>query len=91
MLKNKKILVVLPAYNEEKGLPKVVKKMPQFVDQVLVIDNNSSDNTSKVAKELDCEVLFEKKQGKGNAFQAFLKQLKPSEFDFVVMLDSDNT
>ena len=91
MLKNKKILVMLPALNEEKGLPKVLKKMPQFVDHVLVIDNNSTDNTAEVAKELGCNVLFEKRRGKGNAFQAFLKQFVPSEFDFVVMLDSDNT
>jgi dolichol-phosphate mannosyltransferase len=92
ILKKKKIAVVIPCLNEEKGIKKVLKKMPSFVDTVVVVDNNSTDNTSKVAKERNAVVLFERKKGKGNAFKKFMNYYSNGfDADFVVMLDGDDT
>ncbi|MBN1940994.1 MAG: glycosyltransferase [Candidatus Diapherotrites archaeon] len=93
MLNRKKILVLLPAFNEEEGLQAVFKKMPKYVDTVVVVDNNSTDSTAKVAKKNKAIVLSEKRQGKGYAFQTFKEFLnsKKIDHDYVVMLDADNT
>ena len=50
MYRNKKISVVIPCYNEEIGLEKTYKLIPKFIDEVLVVDNLSTDKTAKVAK-----------------------------------------
>ena len=41
MRKQKKIAVIIPALNEEKSLPKVINEIPEFVDKIIVVDNNS--------------------------------------------------
>jgi glycosyltransferase involved in cell wall biosynthesis len=93
----KKISIVIPCFNEEKGIGKVIDAVPQkalkklgFKTEVIVIDNNSKDNTSKVAKEHGASVVFEKKQGKGAALITGFRSLSP-DTDYVVMLDGDNT
>lgn len=92
MFKGKKICVVVPCLNEEKGIRKVVNHMPGYVDRIVVVDNNSTDKTARVAKELGALVLHEPKRGKGYAIQNFIKWLrKHPNFDFVVMLDGDYT
>jgi dolichol-phosphate mannosyltransferase len=87
---------MIPCYNEEKGLPKVIKFIPKdklkalgYKTDILVIDNNSCDKTSKVAKQLGARVVFEKKQGKGHAVKTGIKNL--GNTDIVVMLDGDDT
>ncbi len=62
------ISVVIPAYNEEKSLPKTLNSLAkQTLDrslyEVIVVDNNSTDKTSAVAKKWGAKVVFEKKQG----------------------------
>lgn len=52
MLNNKKIAVVIPTYNEEKLIGRVIKTMPKFVDRIYVVDDCSRDNTVKKVKEL---------------------------------------
>lgn len=48
MINNKSIAVVVPAYNEEKQIGRVIETMPDFVDRIIIVDDNSSDNTSEV-------------------------------------------
>jgi glycosyltransferase involved in cell wall biosynthesis len=50
MIKGKKIAVVVPAYNEENMIGRVISTMPNFVDLIIVVDDNSTDKTSSVAK-----------------------------------------
>jgi len=95
--KNKKITILIPCYNEEKGLGKVIdgiplKKLSSFGYQaeIIVIDNNSSDHTVKVAQEKNVKIVTEKKQGKGNALKTGFRSIS-SDTDYVVMLDGDNT
>lgn len=88
MYNGKKISVVIPCYNEEKGIGKVIPKMPDFVDEIIVIDNNSNDMTSEVAKSLGGKVIFEARKGYGRAYKT---GLKAAEGDIIVTLDGDGT
>jgi glycosyltransferase involved in cell wall biosynthesis len=60
----KKVSVVLPAYNEEISVGKVVSDFlsKPCVDEVIVVDNNSTDRTSEAAKRSGAKVVFEGKQ-----------------------------
>lgn len=95
--KTEKIAVVIPCYNEAKGIAKVIKQFPYhrferlgFNIQVFVIDNNSTDNTAEIAANAGATVLSELKKGKGNALRTGFKNL-PQDIDYVVMLDGDDT
>lgn len=94
---NKKIIVVVPCYNEEAAIARVIKAFPRkelahlkWTIEVLVVDNNSTDETGSIAKENGASVLMEKTQGKGHALLSGLKQV-PDDADYIVMLDGDNT
>ncbi len=96
-MKNKKVTLMIPCYNEEKGIVSVMKEVKKYDHKshgynldVLVIDNNSTDNTSKVAKSLGAKVVFEARQGKGNAIRKGFSSI-PKKTDYVVMIDGDNT
>jgi len=93
----KKLTIMIPCYNEEKGIAKVIKRIPReklqslgYKTHILIIDNNSKDKTSQVAKASGAEVIFERKQGKGYAVRSGIKHIS-SDTDVVVMLDGDNT
>lgn len=64
---NKNIKVIIPAFNEEASIGKVIAEIPDFVSEVIVVDNNSTDNTSEIAKNAGATVLFQPKAGYGNA------------------------
>lgn len=93
----RKITVLIPCYNEEKGIGKVIDSVPvkklermNFTTEILVINNNSTDNTANVVKSKGVRVVEEKKKGKGNAIRAGFDALD-KDTQYVVMLDGDNT
>jgi len=93
----KKITILIPCYNEEKGIGKVIDGVPNkkladmgYRTEIIVINNNSTDNTIKIAREKSYRIVSEKKQGKGNALRTGFKNIS-SDTDYVVMLDGDNT
>lgn len=93
----KKITVLIPCYNEAEGIADVVKGFPRhdieqrgFELDILVIDNNSSDNTAEVAVKAGARVITETKQGKGYAIRTGFYHI-PDDTQFVVMLDGDDT
>ena len=98
MKTQKRILtVMIPCYNEERGIGKVIDKIPKkklnalgYEVDVMVIDNNSKDRTSEIALKKGARVIFEKRQGKGHAVFTGFRNLLP-ETDKVVMLDGDNS
>ncbi len=72
----KTLSVVIPALNEEKAIQGVIKAMPKkelkslgYHTQVLVVDNGSTDKTSKLAKETGADVIFEPRKGYGRAYK----------------------
>ena len=63
-----KILVIIPAYNEEQSIGKVIKDIPKdLVSEVVVVNNNSTDNTSYIAQNEGATVLNETNMGYGYA------------------------
>lgn len=92
MFKGKTITLAIPCKNEEVAIASLLKKVPAFVDEVLVIDNNSSDMTRKVAKKLGARVLVEKRhiEGIGYGF-AHQKAIKETTTDYLITMDGDNT
>ena len=65
-----RIKVIIPAYNEQDSIGLVVGDIPRIVDEVIVVNNNSSDDTVKVARAAGATVLSEKRSGYGPAGSA---------------------
>jgi len=87
----KNIKVIIPAYNEEKAIANVIKEIPNSVNEVIVISNNSTDNTIKVATEAGATVLSESRKGYGYACLKGMEYISTLEIkpDIVVFLDGD--
>ncbi|SHG84817.1 Glycosyltransferase involved in cell wall bisynthesis [Flavobacterium micromati] len=86
-----KITVIIPAYNEEKSIGKVIQEIPKIVSEIIVINNNSTDATAQVAFENGATVLAENRKGYGYACLKgleYIAQLKTKP-DIVVFLDGD--
>ncbi len=90
MFQNKSVSVVMPAYNENDGIIETIRgfKEHPFVDEVIVADNNSLDNTSFLAKEAGAKVIHEKRQGYGFACRSALSH---AAGDLIVLTESDNS
>lgn len=90
MNKQLSIAVAIPCYNEELTIGKVIqdfrKELPEA--DIFVFDNNSSDQTVKIARENGAQVISEKKQGKGYAMQRMFTTMQS---DILVMVDGDAT
>ncbi len=87
---DKKIAVITPALNEEKTLPKVLGDIPKdLVDEVVVVDNGSTDKTPQIAKEWGATLLFESKKGYGYPCLRGIEYLKGRNPDIVVFLDGN--
>jgi glycosyltransferase involved in cell wall biosynthesis len=88
MYKGLTVSVVIPCFNEEHGIAQVLKTMPDYVDQVVVVDNNSTDETGRIAKQLGAQVIFETKKGYGNAYKAGFPH---ATCDIIATADGDGT
>lgn len=82
------ISVVIPCHNEEVGIEKTYGMIPKFVDEVIVVDNLSTDGTAEVARKLGAKVVSEKKKGYGFALKRGLEEAKG---DIVITIDGDGT
>lgn len=92
MFNNKKIVVVLPAYNAEHTLKQTYNEIPfDIVDEVVLVDDASKDNTIKVAKELGIRhiIRHEKNKGYGGNQKTCYKKALELGGDIVVMLHPD--
>jgi glycosyltransferase involved in cell wall biosynthesis len=83
-----KISVVIPCYNEEEGVRFVIDGLPGCIDEVVVVDNNSTDRTAEVARSLGANVVFEQRKGYGAAYKA---GLPAATGDVIITLDGDGT
>ena len=88
MYKNNKITVVIPCLNEEQGIERVLQRMPAFVDQIIVVDNGSTDRTSDVARASGAEVIREEVRGYGRAYK---RGFAHATGDLIVTLDGDHS
>ena len=89
-MKSKSIAVIIPCYNEEKTIGKVVKDFKKVLPnaKIYVYDNNSTDNSSKIAKKEGAIVKKEIRQGKGNVVRTMFREI---EADCYLMVDADDT
>lgn len=85
------IKIIIPAYNEEASIAYVIKDVPNFVEEIIVVSNHSTDNTIEVAKKAGATVLSEEKKGYGYACLEGMRYISESETkpDIVVFLDGD--
>lgn len=92
MYRNKKITVCFPCRNEGNHLKEVVKRIPEFVDEVIVVSNASKDNTVKVAQKLGVRVFEDNRTigGIGYGF-AHMTGIKHATGDIIVGADGDAT
>ena len=91
MINGKKVIAVLPAYNAEKTLVRTVQEIPfGAVDQILLIDDKSSDKTVTIAKRLGLEVfLHDQNLGYGGNQKTCYREALARDADVVVMLHPD--
>ena len=88
MYKGQTITVIVPCLNEEQGIEKVLRAMPGFVDEAIVVDNNSTDRTSEVAAALGAKVIREEVRGYGRSYKRGFSQ---ATSDLIVTLDGDHS
>lgn len=85
-----KIAVLIPCYNEEKTITKVIKDakaaLPEAV--IYVYDNNSTDRTVELAREAGAQIRYEHMQGKGNVIRRMFREI---EAECYIMVDGDDT
>ena len=84
----KNLSVIIPAFNEQKNIKKVIRlvKKSENVDEIIVVDNNSTDATSAIAQKEGAKVVFCKEQGKGYAMERGLQEAKN---EILVFIDAD--
>ena len=85
-----KIAVLIPCYNEEKTIAKVVSDVKKFLPQAVtyVYDNNSTDRTVELATEAGAIVRYEYAQGKGNVIRRMFREI---DAECYLMIDGDDT
>lgn len=90
-----KLVIYMPALNEEEGIAEVIKSLPKQISQIdeikiLVVDDGSKDNTAQVAEESGAEVVSHKgNKGVGRAFQTALEYALETNTDILVSIDAD--
>jgi glycosyltransferase involved in cell wall biosynthesis len=85
------VSVIIAALNEEAAIGKVVKEVPRHIaDEIIVVDNGSTDRTAEVAEAAGARVVTEPRRGYGRAFRAGLNVISP-ESEIIVFLDGDGS
>lgn len=88
MYKGKTVSVVVPCLDEEEGIRRVIGDAPEWVDQIIVVDNGSTDRTVEVARELAALVVIEDLRGYG---RAYMRGFSQAETDLICCLDGDHS
>ena len=89
-MKEKKIAVLIPCYNEAVTIEKVIKDYQKVLPKadIYVYDNNSTDGTDEIAKKAGAIVRYEYRQGKGNVIRTMFREI---DADCYLMIDGDDT
>ena len=83
-------LICIPAFNEEKNIEKIIKDCKKFVDNVIVCDDGSTDNTAELSKKQGAIVLqHEKNKGYGAAISTLFDYCRKENADVMVTIDGD--
>jgi glycosyltransferase involved in cell wall biosynthesis len=83
-------VAIIPAYNEESSIAKVIVQTKQYVDEVIVCDDGSTDMTATITESLGARVVrHTENQGKGAAIRTLAKEVRKLNPEVIVMLDGD--
>ncbi len=88
MYKGQSLTVIIPCLNEEQGVEQILRAMPDFVDEVIVVDNASTDRTSEVAASLGAKVIREDVRGYGRSYK---RGFADATGDLIITLDGDHS
>jgi glycosyltransferase involved in cell wall biosynthesis len=88
MFKGQSVSVIIPTWNEAKGIAYTLRTVPSLVDEVVVVDASSSDGTADIARQNGAKVITELRRGYGRAFKTGFNAAKG---DFLVSADGDGT
>jgi glycosyltransferase involved in cell wall biosynthesis len=89
-VKHPRIVVAIPCYNTAPFITDIAKKAKQYVDEVIVVDDGSSDDTAKLARTAGATVVsHEKNRGYGGAIRSCFTAAKRSNADILVIVDGD--
>ena len=85
-----KIAVLIPCYNEERTIGKVISDLKKILPEavIYIYDNNSSDHTARIAEEAGALVRYERQQGKGNVIRRMFREIDSQCY---IMTDGDDT
>jgi glycosyltransferase involved in cell wall biosynthesis len=86
--KGHSITAIIPCLNEEQAIAHVLREIPEFIDEVIVVDNNSTDRTADVARDFGAKVVHEPLAGYGRAYK---RGFACATGDIIVTLDGDHT
>jgi glycosyltransferase involved in cell wall biosynthesis len=83
-----RISLIIPCFNEETGIARVLAKAPPFIDEIIVVDNGSTDHTEHIARVAGADVIVEHRRGYGRAYRTGFKRARG---DVIVTSDGDGT
>jgi len=92
MIHNKKISLIVPCKNEANIIAGFILRVPKYVDEIIIVDNNSTDNSKAIAKKAGAIVLSEPRHigGIGYGF-AHMTGMAKATGDYIVGMDGDDT
>lgn len=83
-----KISALIPTKNEEEGIGKVIRDLKPYVDDIYIVDGNSTDKTREIARDLRAKIILEPRRGYGRAYKTGFKKVKA---DIIITLDADGS
>lgn len=89
-MKSSKVVCIIPAYNEEKTIRNVIKRVKKFVDKIIVINDGSIDKTAEISKRAGAKVIsYKKNQGVGYTSKIGLKEAIKMKPNVILFIDGD--
>jgi len=85
-----KVIVAMPAYNEERFIGSMVLKARKYADKIMVLDDGSNDGTAEISRMAGaCIITHPENKGKGAAIQSIINEVRKEMPDVLILVDAD--